>query len=97
MSKIRASARGQDCTLALHPYCNGDPATVVLAHLNSPGKGMGMKSPDWHAVYACSTCHDILDRRQGVALSEVEVLEATLRALYRTHLKLFEDGVLRSA
>lgn len=59
MTLIRASARGQDCTLRFTGICNRNPETVVLCHRN--GAGMGMKAPDTDACYGCSSCHPILD------------------------------------
>lgn len=59
--KLRDSAKGQECTLRTE-YCNHDPATTVLAHLPSPVKSMGNKGNDWHAVFACSACHEALDQ-----------------------------------
>lgn len=65
MTPIRRAARGQDCTLQILGVCNGDPATTVLCHSNqlADGKGMGLKAPDSAAVFACSSCHDVLDGR----------------------------------
>lgn len=59
----RNSAKGQPCTLRLD-CCNHDPATTVLAHIRAFGwGGMGQKPHDFLAVYACSACHDCIDRR----------------------------------
>jgi hypothetical protein len=58
-SKIRLSAKDEQCLVRVLGVCNGNSATVVLAHLN--GAGVGMKSPDWQAAYACSACHEFLD------------------------------------
>jgi len=64
--KLRDSARGQECTLRIPGTCNFNPETTVLAHIACGQKGMGLKSPDNMAVFACSSCHDLLDgRRQG--------------------------------
>lgn len=63
-SKIRQSARMQECTLRF-PVCNHNPETTVLCHSNRliDGKGMGLKAPDTEAAYGCSRCHDLLDGR----------------------------------
>ena len=45
MSKIRKSAKGESCSLRVHPNCQ-DGETVVLCHLNSNYRGVGLKSPD---------------------------------------------------
>ena len=63
MTPIRASARGQDCTLGIAGVCNGNPETTVWAHSNQlkDGKGMGIKARDEEGCYACSGCHAWLD------------------------------------
>jgi len=63
MSKLRKSAKGQTCTLQIAGVCNRNPETTVLAHLPSEWGGMGKKSPDFCAAFACSSCHDQLDGR----------------------------------
>lgn len=90
MSKLRKSARGEDCSLRLR-CCNFDPETTVLAHLPSNSRGMGMKSPDHWAVYCCSSCHDVLDGRvNGIECSDEDVL----RALHETQGKMIEKGLI---
>lgn len=63
MSKVRESARFEECTLRFPGVCNFDPATTVFCHSNriSDGKGMGMKAKI--GAYGCSACHDVLDGR----------------------------------
>ena len=61
MSKIRKSAKGQDCTVRIPGICNFMPETTVLAHIN--GGGMGTKHSDIEAAYCCSSCHDVIDSR----------------------------------
>ena len=63
MSKLRKSARGQNCTLRLEG-CNHNPETTVLAHIRmNRFCGFGLKPPDYMGVFACSNCHDIIDGR----------------------------------
>ena len=89
---LRDSAKGQECTLQLPGVCNHDPATTVLAHLSSPVKGMGNKGDDFHAVFACSACHDALDnKRLGTVTSYCLV------ALQRTQKYWFDNGLLTVA
>lgn len=62
---LRKAAKGQPCTLRL-PCCNGDTDTTVLAHLRMFGwAGTAQKPRDVLAVFACSACHDVLDRRDA--------------------------------
>lgn len=90
MTKARESAQGQDCTLRL-PCCNHNPETTVLAHLRMFGwAGMAQKPPDFLGVYACSACHDALDRRT----SEDWGWDDVLRALGETQISMRNQGVL---
>ena len=95
--KLRDSARGEDCTLQIHPYCNGNPETTVLCHLPS-GSGMGQKSPDWYAAYGCSTCHDIIDGRfnnwDGVVY-QADIENAKRMALFRTWERMIDKGLIK--
>lgn len=90
-SKLRDSARGQECTLRVAGVCNYNPETTVLAHLDSEVKGMAIKSADTFAVYTCSCCHEWLDRHQG---SREERSWYSLRALDRTHRVMVQQGLL---
>jgi hypothetical protein len=67
MSKIRKSARGEDCTINLPGVCNYNPETVVWCHSNryEHGKGMGLKAKDEHGAYGCSECHATYDRQKN--------------------------------
>lgn len=90
---IRQSARGEDCTLRLE-CCNHDPATTVLAHLRFFGwAGMGQKPDDILAVFACSACHDAIDRR---SMADVSLwgFEDLLRALGATLLRQKAKGLI---
>ena len=85
---LRDSARNRGCSLQLPGICNHDPKTTVLAHLSSPVKGMGNKSDDWHAVFACSACHEALDQKVWAVDWYI------LRGLQRTQRFWFEHGLL---
>jgi len=92
--KLRESARGEDCTLRIPGHCNGDPATSVLCHLPFGGRGMGAKAPDHHAVIACSGCHDALDHRALPGVSQAELYECVIRALYETRAIWRDQGLV---
>lgn len=62
MSKITASANGEECQIRLPHICCFDPATTVWAHPNKPGKPKGGKLPDALGAYACFKCHAVYDR-----------------------------------
>ena len=92
--KLRDSARGRDCTVLAYPYCGGNIETTVLAHLPSDA-GMGMKSPDYWAVFACSSCHDLIDGRIKHDISDIEVERLKQRALYRTWQYWISEGIIQ--
>ncbi len=88
--KLRASARGKECTLRIFGVCNHNPETTVLAHLPCGQKGIGMKSPDNMACFACSSCHDLLD---GRAKGEIDWRDV-LRALAETQSYWLREGLM---
>lgn len=64
MSKITQAARGKECQIRIPGICNGNNETVVLAHYRLTGHcGTGLKPPDYMGAFACSACHDEIDRR----------------------------------
>ena len=95
MSKITQSARGEECQIRLPGVCNGDPATTVWAHANgsAAGKGIGMKSPDLLGAYACSSCHDEIDRRTR-KMERDYVKLAFCEGHFRSLRKLIEKGLV---
>jgi hypothetical protein len=87
--KLRDSAKGESCTLRL-PGCGFDDGTVVLCHLPCGQKGVGLKSPDNMAIYACHSCHTTID---GAKRWEVEAQDY-LRALAETQLAFIRKGLM---
>lgn len=95
--KLRQSARGVGCTLRIPGHCNHDPETSVLCHAPFGRRGMGTKVSDDHAVIACSGCHDALDQRALLKVSEAELYECVIRALYETHAIWRDQGLVEYA
>lgn len=91
--KVRASAKGEDCTFNIVDVCNYDPDTTVLCHLPDESKGMGKKSDDISSAYGCSSCHDVIDGRRGHDFTEEEEWYMR-RAMVRTWRKLIEKGLV---
>lgn len=95
MSKIRASARGEQCTVRLPGVCNHNSETVVLAHYRLPGHcGTGIKPPDFMGAYACSACHDEADRRTRHLEADF-VQTAFAEGVMRTLVRLVEKGLIK--
>ena len=95
MSKLTKAARGKECTVQIHPYCNMNPETTVLAHAPCEDKGMARKSPDWWGADSCSTCHDIIDGRKKVDVSNEEIKDCHIRGVYRTIKRRIEQGLIK--
>lgn len=89
-------ARGRECTIRLEGVCNGNPETTVLAHFRMLGiSGIGIKSPDVVGAWACSACHDAVDRRAHTDLDRDYVRLAHLEGVIRTQAELLRLGVLK--
>ncbi|KJV08031.1 hypothetical protein VZ94_00995 [Methylocucumis oryzae] len=72
--------------------CNRNNETTVLAHLN--GGGVGAKKHDLFAAFACSACHDEIDRRTRVI--DVETAELLHRqGVERTQLFWLNSGFIK--
>ena len=90
MSKLRKSARNQDCTLRLDG-CNFNPETTVLAHIRmNRFCGFGIKPPDYMSCFACSNCHDFIDGR----VKSDTVYKDILRAHFETMLIWVDMGLI---
>lgn len=93
MTDLRKLAKGMPCQIRLPGVCNGDPATTVLAHYRMVHlSGLGMKSPDVFGAWACSDCHDAVDRRNVHGFSREYVQLAHLQGVLRTQAELIALG-----
>lgn len=99
MTRIRASARDEECTLRFPLVCNRRTDTTVLCHDNrlESGKGMGLKAPDTSAAYGCSACHDVLDGRapRPAGMTYENMMERFDRGVERTHERLRAKGLMK--
>lgn len=102
LPKIRSAALmnaayGMPCSLRLPGICNHNPHTSVMAHLPGIGKGVATKVSDLHTAFACSACHDAIDRftweKQGLTASIV--LDAMLRGHAETQARLTISGIIK--
>ena len=84
----------QDCTLRLDA-CTFDPEKVVFCHVKSPDNGMSLKqSRDFFGVFACSSCHDVIDGRQPTYMARHLIDEGIIAGLYETQKILMEKGLI---
>jgi hypothetical protein len=82
---LRKDAKGRPCMVRLPGICCGNPETTILAHYRMPGlSGMGVKADDKFAAWACSACHDAIDRRSNMDLERDYVKLAHAEGIFRT-------------
>jgi len=92
---LRKEARGRGCMVRIPEVCNHNSETVVLAHYRLAGvSGIGMKSPDILGAWACSACHDAIDRRAHTDLDRDYVRLLHLEGMARTLAQLNREGLL---
>ena len=92
---LRKQARGRGCTVRLSGVCNHNSETVVLAHIRMAGiSGMGLKADDLLGAWACSACHDAIDRRSHTELERDYVRLAHLEGMVRTIAQLRSEDLV---
>ena len=92
---LRKEARGRGCMVRIPEVCNHNSETVVLCHYRLAGvSGIGMKSPDILGAWACSACHDAIDRRAHTDLDRDYVRLLHLEGMVRTIAQLNREGLL---
>ena len=95
MTKLRKEARGRGCMVRIPEVCTHNSETVVLAHYRLAGvSGIGMKSPDVLGAWACSACHDAIDRRAHTDLDRDYVRLLHLEGMARTLAQLNREGLI---
>lgn len=68
--------------------CNYDSSTTVLAHYRAVGvSGLGLKSPDLLASWACSACHEYVDTHR-----DTDAKYDHLQGVIRTQAELIRRG-----
>lgn len=67
MSKIRESARGEDCQVRIPYVCTHNPEHTIWSHARwgAAGKGMGRKALDICGAYSCTACDAAYDQMAG--------------------------------
>lgn len=93
-SKIRQSAKGEECQVRIDGICNHNPETTVLAHRG--GGGMGRKQPDIFGAYCCSSCHDVIDGRvMSSGHTWNEIYSYFHEGIFRTQQILLDKGLIK--
>ncbi|MDP8858645.1 DUF1364 domain-containing protein [Serratia marcescens] len=94
MSKLTDEARGRDCQIRIPGICNRNPETTVTAHYRLAGTcGTAIKPDDTQAAWACSACHDEVDRRtRFIDANDARLMHA--EGVMRTQEILRKEGKL---
>ncbi|EAN3316110.1 DUF1364 domain-containing protein [Escherichia coli] len=96
MANLRKEAHGRECQVRIYGVCNGNPETTVLAHYRMAGIcGTGMKPDDLIGAWACSACHDEIDRRTH-NLDNKDARLYHLEGVIRTQAILLKEGKIKS-
>lgn len=96
---LRESARGEDCLLRIPGVCSWQPDETILAHnpYTMGNNGIGIKTDDLFSIYACSKCHDCIDRLEYVEIDPDQLELMARRAMQATQLKFIEKGLISVA
>lgn len=82
--------------IRLSGICCHDNETTVLAHVRQSGiSGMGIKSPDIFASFACWKCHAAVDGQTEQWMTEDERDLALLRGMVRTQNYWIKQGIVK--
>lgn len=98
MSKITASANGEDCQVRYPGICSFDPAKTIWSHCRhgSAGKGKSIKALDLAGAYACTACDAAYDQMQGArGMTRAELDLDWFHGHMRSLVRLAEKGLIR--
>ena len=97
MSKITASANGEDCQVRIIGVCTYDSAKTIWSHCRhgAAGKGKGIKALDIAGAYACTACDAAYDQLMGVPhMTRSEVDLDWFLGHMRSLVRLSEKGLI---
>lgn len=90
-TKLRNSAKGQNCMFQIPGICCHDPEKTVLCHIRDDSKGTGNKAADYSAAFGCFSCHEAIDQHR---LSKEDELFYSMRAMQRTWAIWVDAGLI---
>lgn len=99
MSKIRESARDEDCTVRLPSVCKWLPEYTIWSHApwGSGGKGKSIKALDLCGAYCCTACDAVVDGQAKApeGYSKQDVAVAWFHGHLRSLVRLQEKGLIK--
>jgi len=93
LTKIQASAKGEECTVHL-TGCRNDTETTVLAHWTKAVVNSARRH-DLRAAYSCDFCHGCLDGRIPYQFQLFERAATWADAIAWTHVRLMQKGLIK--
>ena len=94
MSKLRKSAKNQQCQIRIPQVCLAPGTdTVCLCHLN--GAGWALKNLDIHGAYGCQRCHDVVDGRVKSGWDSDLIKLWFLEGVIRTQEIMVKEGLIK--
>ena len=98
MSKLRQSARGEDCLVRIPGICTHDPSTVILSHARwgSAGRGKSIKALDLASAYCCVACDSVYDgqTKPPPGMTRAEVDADWCQGHFRTLVRMRDKGLI---
>jgi len=99
MSKITASANGEDCQVRLPGICTHDPATTIWSHARwgAAGRGKAIKALDIAGAYCCTSCDAVYDgqRKPPPGYTRDQVDADWCQGHFRSLVLLKEKGLVQ--
>jgi hypothetical protein len=93
---LRKEAAHRMCQVRIPGVCQAQEGDCVLAHLQYPAgvRGMGQKAPDLLGAWACTACHNEVDRRTRHV--DVEFARTCMyEGVIRTQQILIQEGKVK--
>ena len=95
MSKIRESARGEDCQVRIIGVCSNDPQMTIWSHARwgAAGRGRGIKAHDLCGAYCCTSCDAAFDGQIRTVYSRDEIDADWCQGHFRSLVMLIDKGL----
>ena len=93
---LRKEAANRMCQVRIPGVCQAREDDCVLAHLQYPAgvRGMGQKAPDLLGAWACTACHNEVDRRTRHVEADV-ARTCMYEGVIRTQQILIQEGIVK--
>ena len=98
MSRLRESARDEDCLVRIPGACKYLPEYTILSHYPgmAGGRGRSIKSVDLASAYCCTGCDAVIDRqvKPPAGMTYQDCLIAWFEGHMRTLVRMFDKNLI---